>query len=1294
MTTIRALHLRWQLVLILASILVLLWSVLSGYFYLRGIRSLEEEARAHFRFEIVRLADQIEKALSKGDREAAARILNLGKREPNVESLILLDGGGNVLAANDSLWQDKKKVFLEPGFDMNAFLAASQRLESGLFLTRDHRGIAAYVPVSGRRAAAEGAGEGGTVLYGRYGLQAAKSKILADVGYSALALLLILTLAMYCLWKVLDKILLTPLKRMTEAVARFGVVGEQIPMVVRGKGELAQLASTFNQISARLGSSQEKLSRQRALYDSLAEINQVIIRASNADEVIQALCRVAVERAGFLIAWVGRPDRTSGRIVPVAHDCSMPESSLYLQDLEILLDENTPSGKGPTATAVREDRVVLINDFQRSDMTALWRERAERFGIRASVAIPIHEKGKVTAVLNVYAAQAGFFTGEIVKLLNEMVADVSFALDHFVQENLRIAAEAALRRSEEYLSLTLDSIGEAVIVTDAEGRIERMNTAAQDLTGWRLKEAGRPSIDQVLMLIDVRSGKPVDNPVSRVLSQGGTVSFDEDIALVSREGKISQVAGNAAPIRGKEGELRGVILVCHDVSDRYALQEALRISEARYRRMFEKGKVVELLMDPDNGVIVDANEKACEFYGYSRVEMQGMPISNINLLPDEEIAEKRRLALREEQSHFHFRHRLKSGEIRDVEVYAGPVQVESRLLLHSIVHDVTRRLRMERFIRLLTEDVADKLGEDFFTAVVRQLGESLGVNLAMVALLKEDGKVAQPVALWINGRKEANLIYELAGTPCEDVLCSKGIFIPEGVRDRYPADRLARELGVESYAGVPLQDSGGKVFGLLVVCHTERMNLEKDEIIPILEIFALRTGAELQRYLADEEIERLAFYDPLTGLPNRRLLLDRLQQELGVVKRNQGWGGLMFLDLDHFKHLNDAWGHPLGDLLLNQVAERLHRLLRTGDTVARIGGDEFVILLADLGGDQETAAGHMRSVAEKIKDEIAAPFDLEGRRYHTSVSIGMTLFCGGEEREELLKQADTAMYRAKASGRNAIRFYHPQMQASADIRLELEKALRAALDCGEFELFYQPQHCTAGKLAGAEALLRWRHGERGFIPPNDFIPIAEESGLILTLGRQVLEMACRQMRQWQDHGWLDCVDHVAVNISPRQFHQTDFVDQVTSIVRASGIAPGKLMLELTEGILIEDMADTISKMKTLREFGVRFSIDDFGTGYSSLIYLKRLPLNELKIDRSFVGDIESDANDRAIVETILAMAEHLGLYVVAEGVETEAQRDFLKAHGCRYFQGYLYSPPVSAADFSGFLRRRSEEAKP
>ncbi len=427
---------------------------------------------------------------------------------------------------------------------------------------------------------------------------------------------------------------------------------------------------------------------------------------------------------------------------------------------------------------------------------------------------------------------------------------------------------------------------------------------------------------------------------------------------------------------------------------------------------------------------------------------------------------------------------------------------------------------------------------------------------------------------------------------------------------------------------------------------------------------------------AAAEIERLALYDTLTDLPNRRLFLDRLQRALSVARRNGRHGALLFIDLDHFKHLNDARGHHAGDMLLRQVAQRLRAGSRDEDTVARLGGDEFVILLENIGDSVDSATASAGAVAEKVRQALIAPFSLEGGAYehHVFASIGVTLFPkAGSSADELVKEADTAMYRAKASGRNRICFYAPEMQQAAELRLSLERDLRAAIGSDQLFLVLQPQLHVDGEVACAEALLRWNHPQRGAISPAVFIPVAEESGLIVPLGEWVLNEVAKLTRAFDG---ADNEVEIAVNVSPRQFHEADFVERVRTILADHGADPRRLLLEITEGVVMRDVDDAIAKMSEFERMGIRLAIDDFGVGYSSLSYLKQLPLHELKIDRTFVAELPRDSNDVAIVETILAMARHLQLEVVAEGVETEAQFDFLKAHGCRFFQGYYFSVPL------------------
>ncbi|AUM01219.1 EAL domain-containing protein [Pseudothauera hydrothermalis] len=441
---------------------------------------------------------------------------------------------------------------------------------------------------------------------------------------------------------------------------------------------------------------------------------------------------------------------------------------------------------------------------------------------------------------------------------------------------------------------------------------------------------------------------------------------------------------------------------------------------------------------------------------------------------------------------------------------------------------------------------------------------------------------------------------------------------------------------------------------------------------------AARLAAQVEELRAAEaRINALAFYDPLTGLPNRRLLADRLERALAGCRRHSQRGALLLLDLDDFKTLNDTLGHEQGDALLEEVARRLQACVRDADTVARLGGDEFVVVLEALDSQAAAACEQAEAVAGKILAALTQPYQLGGQTLTTSASIGVTLFDGSAPRDELFKQADLAMYQAKAEGRNRLCFYGQAMRERLTARTRLEQELRAAIDARQFILHYQPQVDAGGRIIGAEALLRWQHPERGMVPPGAFIPIAEETGLILPIGRQVIELACTQLAHWADQP--GCADlTLSINVSARQFRHAGFMDEVRAALRHSGANAARLRLELTESMLLDDIDAVIARMTALRELGVSFSLDDFGTGYSSLAYLKRLPLAELKIDQSFVRDVLVDPNDAAIAHTIITLAHTMGLTVIAEGVENAAQRDLLAELGCDAYQGYLFGRPVPA----------------
>ena len=680
-------------------------------------------------------------------------------------------------------------------------------------------------------------------------------------------------------------------------------------------------------------------------------------------------------------------------------------------------------------------------------------------------------------------------------------------------------------------------------------------------------------------------------------------------------------------------------------------------SESRHRALFERSRVPMLMVDPDDGAIVDANRAAAEFYGWNRQKLRGMRISDINVLQPQEIAAEMALARSQQRDCFYFVHRLASGETRQVEVRSGPMEIDGRTLLYSIVHDITERRQAESAVA----SEAARLAALLDTAtdgihILDETGRLTEYNRAFAAMLgySEDELQGMHVSQWDAAISPGNLLKMIG-----DLMRQPRRF----------ETRHRRKDG--SVIDVEISSKSVQIDGRILLYNSAR------------DITA--------RKAAEEEVKHLAFYDTLTHLPNRRLMIDRLQHALASSARNDRGGAVLFIDLDNFKTLNDTRGHDVGDLLLQEVAARLATCLRVSDSVARFGGDEFVVLLEDLSPTPQVAAAQAAAVGEKILDSLDRPFVLAGLAHHASASIGIALF-GGQQAgiDELLKRADLAMYQAKAGGRNGLRCFDPAMQAVISSRSAIEADLRQGLERAEFVLDYQPQVDCSGRLVGAEALLRWRHPQRGLMLPGEFIALAEESGLILPLGQWVLEAACAQAAAWAAQPALSGLE-LAVNVSATQFRQDDFVDRLLRTLEGTGADAGRLTLELTESVLVASLESTAHKMNLLRARGVRFSLDDFGTGHSSLAYVSRLPIDQLKIDRSFVMGIESNDNAKAICAATIGLAHALKLEVVGEGVETAAQRDFLgREHGCDRLQGKLFSGPLSASEFEAYALAQTE----
>jgi diguanylate cyclase (GGDEF)-like protein len=505
-----------------------------------------------------------------------------------------------------------------------------------------------------------------------------------------------------------------------------------------------------------------------------------------------------------------------------------------------------------------------------------------------------------------------------------------------------------------------------------------------------------------------------------------------------------------------------------------------------------------------------------------------------------------------------------------------------------------------------------------------------------------------------------------------------------------PEDFLARFHEVQARGVVAVPDMPGtangddsdrlKDYSVILIRKLEEKTMQLQEANEILQQDIAR------RKEAEDKIQHLAYYDLLTNLPNRRLLIDRLQYTLAVSARHQNHGAVLFIDLDHFKTLNDTKGHSLGDLLLIEVAKRLQTCIRGGDTLARLGGDEFVVILLDLNEDAAHAAIQAEAIGAKIISYVNQPYYLDGYLYHSSTSIGVCLFRNQEITvDELLKRADIAMYQAKNAGRNTLRFYDPTMQAALEVRAALESDLRIAIEEKQFKLYYQIQVDHSGYVHGAEALIRWQHPQKGLVPPLQFIPLSEETGLIIPIGQWVIDTACTQIKAWENDP-LTCDLQIAVNVSACQFHDPGFVGEVREMLGRHKIKPGRLKFELTESLVLDNVEEAVIKMQALRDLGVHFSIDDFGTGFSSLSYLTKLPLDQLKIDQTFIRNMCMNDRDAVVVQTIIGMANNLGIEVIAEGVELESQRAFLEKHNCNLCQGYLFSQPLALEAFEAKLK--------
>lgn len=1086
-------------------------------------KNLYSTSLADIRATLTHLQSISETSLALDNSDVIEQEIGFLGVNPEINNLSLIDPQGIILLSNryalkrTTAWQSLAS------FDAALFKQTIAQRVPIIRTSGTEDRIFAYYPVRFPRQ--QNISDAYGVLYLSYDLTQPAASIVFNVINDSPMLLLGISAIMVLLLAALHLLLNKPLHSMIAKIRGF-MPGNT---VLSGHGELHMLSNAFEQLAGRLVENDHNFEIHRNLASLLTETSQSIARIKDKQTLCATICQIAVNYGHFNLAWIGFIDNESRQIRICA---KAGPAQHYLRQFEPFykLAEHRRDPE-PALKAMVRGHKVIVNDYDaKCGGESLTSE------IRACAAFPIFQFKQSIGVFGVYSAQADFFHGEIVKALQEVSTELSFAMEMIYLDSLRKNAEQALKDREESLFLTLYSIGDAFITTDAAGRVTRMNPVAEQLTGWRFQEAQQMPLEQIFNVIDAHSRQSVESPIHKVLAEGNTIKPADHFTLLSKDGSEYQIDESATPIRDARQNVIGAALLFHDISSQYAMHAALKESEERFRHVNEAtgGYIWEI--DPE-GYYTYVSDKSEIVKGYTPDALLRRRL--YDFIPEEDAL-----------------------KIREAIGGASPEQNKFHLIVRNIAAS----------------------------------GEIFWEEMHCIVLLDKNGVV-------------------------------------EKVRG----------------AGVSINE----------------------------------------RIKADAEIKHLAYYDPLTDLPNRRMIVDSLKQAVASARRRNTYGALLFFDVDNFKNLNDSLGHDAGDELLRAIAQRLKDHIREEDIAARLGGDEFLVLLKHLGSSWEDTATHARIITEKIQTALRAPYYIKNIEYFSSSSIGITLFPQPvTDVETLIKQADTALYRAKDAGRDKMQFFHPAMQEAANERLEIEKHIHAALSGGRLQICYQPQYNSSGELLGVEALLRCLDPGGKLIPVEKFLPIAEETGLIVDMGNWMLKTACRQFMQWRESGMLGSGKQLCINISPKQFKQQGFIGEIAQILAASGLEPAQLVIEVTEKLFFNDFAPVAEKMQQLQRLGVKVAIDDFGTGFSSLSRLKDLPLSQLKIDNSFIEHIEKDSSDRTVIETIIAMGRNLALNIIAEGVETREQLQFLKSKGCHNYQGYYFSQPLDAAAFEEFLKQR------
>jgi len=817
-----------------------------------------------------------------------------------------------------------------------------------------------------------------------------------------------------------------------------------------------------------------------------------------------------------------------------------------------------------------------------------------------------------------------------------------------------IFAYRALRQlgqSDARIRAIYEAIGDAVVVADTQGCVVQINAPAQRLMGYSQADAQGKPLREVFPIYNARTGERTNSPAENVLCYGKAIPVANGMLLRRPDDSELPIEDSAMPILDAHGQISGVVMVFHDVSKRYEMMAELERERALFQQTFNLAAVGMAHLGMD-GRWRRVNRKLCEITGYSEGELLSLSwqgVTHPDYLAGDE-AQLRALASKHIDSYCtEKRYIRKDGQEIWISLTVSIVWKADGTPDYgiSIIEDIHARKEAEQFAAQSQKQ---------YQALFEQMPEG-------VVLLNQQLKV-------ISHNHEAEKILEYSG----DELLTLNLrdFKASGSieEDERRKEKIA-EFGRDDFESIYRTKSGHHINVDVSVQVVKLINGE-----PVFQTLFRDISSQKQ---AAAQIEHLAYHDQLTGLANRRLLQDRMNQAISSVLRRQGKIAVLFLDIDHFKDVNDSFGHQAGDRLLQIISTRLLTVLRNEDTLARVGGDEFVIMLNDVVDENDVA-----TVAEKIQHELVKPIQLEQEELHVTPSIGISL-CpqDGRDTDELLKHADAALYHAKRAGRATYRFYTQQLHEQTLERLKLERLLRNALERNEFELYYQPQiDLETGFIVGCEALIRWNHPSMGQVSPASFIPVAEHTNLIIPIGDWVMHEACRQAKIWHDEGWEI---KVSFNVSARQFlRPLELMQGLRLALKDSGVNPELMEIELTESLLLDEQSMS-NLLNEIRALGVHLALDDFGTGYSSLSYLRRFPIGVLKIDQSFVGKAHQSKEDVEMIKTIIGMAHNLRMTLVAEGVETEEQRALLAIQGCEVGQGYHYSRPVPVAEFEKLL---------